>query len=118
MSSATENMRAREEFWMSHITRLRESGKSHQEYCNECSLNIHTLRYWTRILGRAKKNKTYDQESTRTSLTEETTFASVTLTGSANSSRHEYEVILGENILKVPRGFCENEVRKLVEILS
>jgi len=157
MASTVEQMQEREDFWSSHIDRMQLSGMSHKSYCDEHGLKIHTLRYWTRILGRTNEQKRirntdkenhwkaiYDKQLSSgltaeefcreqgippssyrnwerkfsVSVTEEVTFAPLTLTESANSTSGVYEVVLGNCILKVPQGFCESEVKKLVGILS
>ncbi len=111
MGSTLGQMQEREKYWSAHIDRIEASKMSHQDYCNENGLKIHTLRYWTRILGRTRvQNKA-----------SKLTFASLTLTDTVDSARsenHTYEVVLGIRVLRISQGFCVSEVKKLVEILS
>ena len=57
MASTPEQMRSREEFWEHHIDRMRELNQAHKVYCAENGLNVNTMRYWTRILGRTNELK-------------------------------------------------------------
>jgi transposase-like protein len=47
----------REAFWKPHVKAVGGSGLTHAAYCREHKLNVHTLRYWTRILGRPGSSK-------------------------------------------------------------
>jgi len=111
MSNTAEESRLREQFWTAHIDKLEESGKSHREYCDEYGLKIHTLRYWTRILGRTKRQ-------VRASKAESVSFMALRMTESEVSSDHLYEIVIGTRSLRIGRGFEIEEVKQLVQALE
>lgn len=104
-------VREAREVWEKRVRRLCESDLTDVEFAAELGVNINTLRAWKYKLGASKRSRS------RRATQKKPTFVEMTAPASAVAAASDLEVIIHGARVRVPVGFDDATLARVLSIL-